>query len=127
MITNDQQAKLLTAVQDASDRWQAAFNSGNATGCAAQYEETATMQAKPFGTFVGTEAIQNFWQKLIDDGFTDVEYVDPTIDIVDESSAVLSAKWKMNNAQGVIHRELWVLDSDGIAKLREDSFEAISE
>ena len=33
---------------------------------------------------------------------------------------------KMNKAQGVIHKELWVLQSDGTAKLREDDFEAMS-
>ena len=31
----------------------------------------------------------------------------------------------MNKAHGVIHRELWVLQEDGSAKLREDNFEAL--
>ncbi|ESA32587.1 hypothetical protein N836_25055 [Leptolyngbya sp. Heron Island J] len=30
----------------------------------------------------------------------------------------------MNKAHGVIHKELWVLQVDGTAKLREDIFEA---
>jgi hypothetical protein len=30
----------------------------------------------------------------------------------------------MNKASGVIHKELWVLQEDGAAKLREDDFEA---
>ncbi len=30
----------------------------------------------------------------------------------------------MNKASGVIHKELWVLQPDGTAKLREDYFEA---
>ncbi len=68
--------------------------------------------------------IQGFWQKLIDDGFKDVEYIDPKIEVLDDSSALLTSGWKMNNAGGVIHRELWVIQADGSAKLREDDFEA---
>ena len=116
--------RVLDAVKEASERWKNAFNSGDAAGCVAQYESNATMQAEPFGTFEGTEAIQAFWQKLVDDGFSDVEYLEPKIEVVDDSSAVLTSGWKMNNAQGVIHRELWVLQEDGTAKLREDHFEA---
>ena len=126
MLTTEKRTMLLTAVKDASEKWKTAFNSGNAIECAAQYESDAVMEARPFGRFVGTEAIQNFWQKLIDDGFTEVEYIAPSIDIIDETSAVLIAKWKMNKAQGVIHRELWVLQDDGTAKLREDDFEAMN-
>ncbi|MEM9090062.1 MAG: isochorismatase [Cyanobacteria bacterium P01_F01_bin.53] len=114
---------VLEAVNTASERWQVAFNRGDAAGCAAQYEAAAVMTAKPLGTFTGTVEIQSFWQKLIDDGFCDVEYLAPTIEVIDETSAVLSAGWKMNKAQGVIHRELWVLQGDGMAKLREDYFE----
>lgn len=117
-------AKVIQAVREASERWKTAFNTGDAAGCAAQYEDSATMQADPFGTFQGTEAIQAFWQKLIDDGFSDVEYLDPKIEVNGEGSAVLTSGWKMNNAQGVIHRELWVIQEDGSAKLREDHFEA---
>ena len=88
------------------------------------YEESAVMNARPFGTFTGTEEILAFWQKLIDDGFADVEYIEPKIEIIDDTSAILKSGWKMNKASGVIHKELWVLQSDGTAKLREDDFEA---
>ncbi len=115
---------LLAAVQEASENWKNAFNSGNAAGCAAQYEANAVMHARPFGTFTGTEEIQGFWSKLIADGFSDVEYIDPTLEVVDETSMLLTSGWKMNNARGVIHKELWVLQDDGTAKLREDDFEA---
>mgnify|MGYP001796539382 FL=1 len=124
MSHNSQNSALLTAVNEASARWKTAFNRGDAAGCTAQYEPSATMEAIPFGTFVGQEKIQGFWQQLIDDGFSDVEYIDPNIEVVDDTSAVLSAKWKMNKAHGVIHKELWVLQADGTAKLREDRFEA---
>lgn len=115
---------VLNAVKTASTKWKNAFNAGDAVGCAAQYEDDAVMQAKPFGTFTGTTEIQAFWQKLIDDGFSNVEYIDPTIDVINVSSAVLASGWKMNKASGVITKEFWVLQSDGTAKLREDNFEA---
>jgi ketosteroid isomerase-like protein len=124
MATKEQQEVVLNAVNKASAQWQSAFNSGDAAGCAAQYETTAIMHARPFGTFKGTSEIQGFWQKLVDDGFSDVEYVEPKIKVVDESSAVLTSGWKMNKASGVIHKELWVIQEDGSAKLREDDFEA---
>jgi ketosteroid isomerase-like protein len=119
-----QNSSLLDAVKDASTRWQTAFNSGDAAGCTAQYEPSATMQAIPFGTFTGSDEIQSFWQNLMDNGFSDVEYIEPKIEIIDETTAVLTSKWQMNKAHGVIHKELWVLQTDGTAKLREDHFEA---
>ncbi len=116
---------LLKAVKEASERWKNAFNSGDAAGCAAQYEPNAVMHAKPFGTFNGTNEIQTFWKQLVDDGFAEVEYVEPKLEVLNDESALLTARWKMNKASGVIHRELWVLQPDGSAKLREDEFEAI--
>lgn len=124
MVEKKQQAVVLNAVIKASEQWKSAFNSGDAAGCAAQYESTAVMHARPFGTFTGTLEIQGFWQQLIDDGFADVEYLEPKFEVVDETSAVLTSGWKMNKASGVIHKELWVLQEDGAAKLREDDFEA---
>ena len=117
---------VLDAVSKASGQWKAAFNSGDAKACAEQYEGDAVMHARPFGTFVGAEQIQAFWQQLIDDGFSDVEYIDPKVEIIDETSALLTSSWKMNKAKGVIHKELWVLQEDGSAKLREDDFEAMN-
>ncbi len=117
--------ELLAAIVAASGRWKNSFNSGDAAGCAAEYEVDAVMHARPFGTFTGREAIVGFWQNLIDDGYSDVDYIEPEISPVDERSAILKSKWKMNKAGGVIHKELWVLQPDGSAKLREDDFEAL--
>ncbi|MEX2962938.1 nuclear transport factor 2 family protein [Microbulbifer sp. TYP-18] len=122
----EQRKDVLHALKVASEKWKAAFNSGNAEGCASQYEADAVMTAKPFGEFRGTEEIKAFWQKLIDDGFCDVEYINPEIEVVDDNSAILSSGWKMNKAKGVITKELWVLQKDGTAKLRIDEFEAQS-
>ncbi len=122
-ITNKQKAIVLDEINKASTQWKAAFNSGDSAGCAAQYENDAVMHARPFGTFTGTVEIQGFWQKLIDDGFSDVDYIDPTVEVISETSAILKSGWKMNKARGVIHKELWVLQVDGTAKLLEDDFE----
>jgi len=124
MISDDQKNTILSAVDAATLRWKTAFNSGDAVGCAAQYEDTAVMHARPFGTYTGTSEILGFWQNLIDGGFSDVEYINPKIDVVDETNAILVSEWKMNKTRGVIHKELWVLQPDGCAKLREDDFEA---
>lgn len=124
MISEEKKKIVLSALSDASEKWKTAFNTGDAEGCAAQYESDAVMVAKPFGTFTGTKEIAAFWQKLIDDGFSDVDYINPEIEVIDESSAVLSSGWRMNKAEGVITKELWVLQHDGTAKLRVDEFEA---
>ncbi len=124
-MADKQNETLLAAVRAASERWQTAFNAGNAAGCAACYEETAVMNAKPFGAFSGRADIEAFWSNIIADGFTDVAYIDPEIKIVDDTSAILSAKWQMNKAFGVITNELWVLQDDGNALLREDDFEVL--
>lgn len=124
MVTEERQRIVIAAVNAASERWKSAFNSGDAAGCAAQYEDNAVMNAQPFGTFTGRDEIAAFWEKLISDGFSDVDYVDPVLDVIDDDSAILKSGWKMNNAFGVITKELWVLQADGSAKLREDNFEA---
>lgn len=125
MQDSRRESAVLSAVTQASDAWKAAFNAGDAAGCAAQYEDDATMHARPFGTFTGTEAIKTFWQNLIDDGYSDVEYVEPKLEALDETSVLLTSGWRMNKAAGVIHKELWVMQEDGTAKLREDDFEAM--
>ena len=117
--------RVIEAVEKASRGWRNAFNRGDAAGCAAAYEDDAVMEAKPFGVYRGRADIEAFWRQLIEDGFRDVSYIEPDISVVDESSAILSAKWTMNNAHGVISRELWVLQADGSARLREDAFEAL--
>ena len=125
MLTDEQKTVVLNAVKKASEAWIAAFNAGDVEGCVAQYEENAVMNVNPFGQFTGSDQIRAFWEKLIGEGFSEVKYVDPKIEVINETRAELKAGWKMNKAHGVIHRELWVLQEDGSAKLREDNFEAL--
>lgn len=118
---------LVTAVAKASKTWRDAFNTGDAATAAAMYEEDAVMVAKPFGTFTGRAAIQSFWADLIDKGFSNIAYYHTQTAIVDTSlqAVKISAEWQMNNAKGIITNELWVLQADGGALLREDHFEVI--
>ncbi len=123
-MNEDQKNTVIAAVEAASTKWKNAFNAGDAARCASAYEENAVMNAKPFGTFTGRTEIEAFWAKLITDGFADVEYVEPKLEVRDKTSAILKSGWRMNNAHGVITNELWVLQEDGTALLREDDFEA---
>ncbi|TQV69704.1 isochorismatase [Exilibacterium tricleocarpae] len=125
MTSKNQRDAVLKAVNAASSTWKSAFNAGDAAGCAIQYEKNASMRAEPFGAFTGREAIQAFWQNLINEGYSEVDYIEPKIEVINSSSAVLKSGWKMNKAGGVIHKELWVIQEDGTAKLREDHFEVV--
>ncbi len=107
--------------------WQVAFNNQDAAGCAAQYAEDAVMVAKPFGTFEGREAIQAFWQNVIDQGFKDVDYTNTKWEKAGETSYILTSDWTMNNAFGVVHKELWEIQTDGASRLTYDEFEVLGE
>ena len=124
MTIKDHHETILKAVKAGSYIWTTAFNAGGAQGCANQYEDNATMRAEPFGQFVGRKKIEGFWQNLIDEGYSDVEYIDPQFTIIDSSSGLLKSGQKMDKGSGVIHRELQMIQADGNAKLREDYFEA---
>ncbi|NRF29686.1 nuclear transport factor 2 family protein [Vibrio coralliilyticus] len=118
---------VLEACQAGIEAWKAAFNRQDAKGCAEQYAEGTTMIAKPFGTFEGCEQIQAFWQNIIDQGFSDVSYTDTTWEKVDDNNYILSSKWTMNKAFGVVHKEVWTLQEDGKARLTYDEFEVLGE
>lgn len=118
---------ILAACQQGIENWKQAFNHQNAAGCAAQYTEKAVMTAKPFGTFVGREAIREFWQQIIDQGFTDVSYRNTTWEMKDHNAYILRSEWSMNKAWGVVHEEIWVVQPDGQALLESDEFEVLGE
>ncbi|GJL55197.1 MAG: hypothetical protein NPIRA02_23290 [Nitrospirales bacterium] len=124
-VTKKQRKRLIAAVQKASAAWVEAFNNGDAAACARAYDVNARMSAKPFGTFTGRKSIQSFWEQLIGDGYAQVRYEEPTIEVINAKTAVVSANWEMNKAYGVITKELWVLQEDGQAKLKIDSFKIL--
>ncbi|MCF6459115.1 nuclear transport factor 2 family protein [Pseudoalteromonas sp. MMG024] len=119
--------QILNACKDSITAWQNAFNNQDAAGCAAQYSKHAVMHARPFGTFKGTTEIEFFWQGIIKQGFKDVEYTDVAWSKFDDKSFILSSKWTMNKAYGVVHRELWRVEEDGKARLIDDEFEVQGE
>ena len=124
-MTKEQRDTLLMAVQKASEAWVEAFNSGDAARCANAYDVNGIMTAKPFGTFAGRNNIQTFWQKLITQGYAKVRYIDMKVEVINAKAAVISSKWEMNKAHGIITKELWVLHGDGQAKLKIDNFEVL--
>lgn len=107
--------------------WQQAFNQQDAKGCAAQYCQDCVMEAKPFGTFSGREAIEQFWQGIIDQGFKDVQYTEVEWLAEGDNGFLLSSKWTMNKAFGAVHKEHWVIENDGKARLASDYFEVLGE
>ena len=119
--------KVLEACKKGIAAWQQAFNKQDAKGCAEQYQDNCVMQAEPFGTFEGKEAIQAFWQNIIDQGFADVDYTEVTWEAEGEDGYILTSSWTMNKAFGVVHREHWQVGEDGLAKLASDHFEVQGE
>lgn len=52
------------------------------------------MNVEPFGQYNGKKEIKAFWKKLVGDGFSNVEYLKPNIEVINETSAVLISGWK---------------------------------
>ncbi len=69
-------------------------------------------------------AILAFWKDIVAKGFDDVVYINTTTKVLDDTSACISASWRMNKANGVITNEFWVVQPDGRALLRKDHFES---
>ena len=80
------------------------------------------MVAKPFGTFEGRKAINEFWTPFIESGATDLKYTNTKIEIVSKTEVVISSDWSMNVGNGIITNETWV-KTNGIWKLKNDHFE----
>ncbi|OZS41655.1 YybH family protein [Photobacterium sanguinicancri] len=118
---------VLNECKAAISRWQTAFNNQNAAGCAEQYTPDSVMDTRPFGRFEGREAIQAFWQNIMDQGFKEVDYTNVTWDAEGDDGFILTASWTMNKAFGAVHREYWQIQADGKARLVTDDFEVQGE
>lgn len=121
------QEQVLAACKAGIALWQQAFNAQDAKACANQYCDDAVMTASPFGKFNGRDAIQAFWQNIIDQGYHTVAYTDVTWECCEEGGYILTANWTMNKAYGVITREHWIVEADGCARLIDDQFEIQGE
>lgn len=111
----------------ASQEWITNFNMGNVDACVAGYLPNAVIDAKPMGTFTGTKEIDDFWRPFITSGATDLQYQEVSLEIIDETTAHLSAKWHMNVGRGVISLEKWVKQSNGQWLLAHDAFEVLEQ
>ena len=126
-----QEAAALATCKESISIWQKAFNNQDAAGCAGQYTADSVMDARPFGTFTGRDAIQAFWQNIMDQGYADVAYTDVKWQAISEEGQepgyILTSSWTMNKAFGVVHKEHWVVEADGRARLLTDDFEIQGE
>ena len=121
------QEAVRTEVLAQSQNWIKNFNLGNVEACIAAYQADAVMQAKPMGTFVGLETISEFWKPFMASGAKDLEYHDVVVEVLDDSTVLLSANWSMNVGRGVITKEKWVKQKDGNWQLAEDDFEVLEQ
>jgi len=113
-------------VLSASKNWIANFNKGNAEACAKGYAAKATMNAIPFGVKNGKAEISEFWTTFIASGATNLIYTALRIEIVNETTAFLSANWSMNVGRGVIYQEKWE-KKEGKWVLTYDDFEVLEK
>ena len=103
----------------------AAFNRGDLDHCADTYTPSALLEAKPFGTYAGREAIRSFWLELMSKGAKELNYECIKAEQLDAHTVLLSASWTMNIGGGVITLERWE-DHNGQWMLAEDRFEVLS-
>ena len=113
------------AIEAATESWATAFNRGDAAGCAAHYHPEARLHGQPFPANEGRDSIEVFWQKLIEEGYTDVRYLDRQIELTPAGSAIVTSPWSMNRARGMITREEWQKDSTGKWLIMSDEFEIL--
>lgn len=118
---------ILDLCKEGISAWQKAFNNQDAAGCAAQYTEDCIMEAKPLGVFKGRQEILGCWKNIIDQGFANVEYSNVKWEAAEDGGYILTSSWEMNKAFGVVHREHWIVEQDGKARLKSDSFEIQGE
>jgi ketosteroid isomerase-like protein len=93
--------------------------------CADTYTDDALLEAKPFGTFAGREAIRSFWMDLVANGARELNYERIQVVQLDENTVHVSAQWTMNIGGGFISLERWE-NRGGRWMLAEDRFEVLS-
>ena len=116
----------LEEVIKASIDWTNSFNAGRSDVCGNGYSKNATMNAIPFASINGKSGIEAFWEKLINDGATNLTYHNPTFKITTNNTAFLSSNWSMNIGEGKIYQEKWKLIS-GKWLLTYDEFQVLKQ
>ncbi|MTI30426.1 hypothetical protein [Xanthovirga aplysinae] len=110
----------------ASKDWINNFNNGNVEACVNGYTKEAILRTLPFGLKKGRKEISDFWTPFIKSGATNLIYTNPSVEVVDEKTALLSANWSMNVGRGVIYQEKWE-KIDGKWLLTYDDFEVLEQ
>lgn len=114
-------------VLEVSRQWIASFNQGDVDACVAAYKPDAIINAKPYGSFQGTESIDGFWRPFMEAGAGDVVYSNVQVRAIDDQTVVLSADWSMNVGSGIITLERWEKQPDGKWLLDQDDFEVLKQ
>ena len=118
----DQMAR--AEVMHTSRTWVTSFNAGDLDACFRGYTKEAELCAKPIGSVRGRDEIEAFWRDFVSQtGATDLQYDHVRIEVDSPTRVRLAADWRMNVGRGVITKELWVRQSDGVWRLEEDHFE----
>ncbi|MDY8135491.1 hypothetical protein [Aquimarina sp. 2201CG5-10] len=99
-------------VLQASKDWINAFNQGNVSTCIAGYKKDAVMRATPFGLKQGETEIEAFWKPFIESGASNLIYTNVAIEVINKTTALLSANWSMNIGRGVIYQEKWIKENN---------------
>ncbi len=114
-------------VLEVSRQWIASFNRGDVDACVAGYKSDAVVNAKPYGSFQGTEAIDGFWRPFMGSGAGDLVYSNVQVRAIDDQTVVLSADWSMNVGSGVTTLERWEKQPDGEWLLEQGDFEVLKQ
>ncbi|GAA4273173.1 hypothetical protein U6A24_07840 [Aquimarina gracilis] len=92
-------------VLNASKNWIMNFNAGNAVACVKGYDRNVLVRAMPFGIKKGSSEISGFWKPFISSGATNLIYTNVSIEVVNKTTAFLSADRSMNIGKGIIYQE----------------------
>ena len=108
--------------------WIANFNTGDVTACVcrlyAQRHHAGHTVGNVFGPGSDRRAFGGpSWLQ----GLGNWSYDNIRLEVVDESTVLLSADWRMNVGRGVITMEKWVKQSDGNWLLEQDDFEVVEQ
>mgnify|MGYP000517387887 CR=1 FL=1 len=111
----------------ASNNWIKNFNKGNVDYCVNAYTTNATMNAKPFGTFKGRKKIDDFWRPFVASGASFLVYRNTEVKEINSTTVHVSSNWSMNVGEGIITKEEWIKEKDGVWRLRTDNFEVLKQ
>ncbi|MGB0870599.1 MAG: hypothetical protein ACPGSD_13460 [Flavobacteriales bacterium] len=113
-------------VLNASKIWTENFNKGNTEYCVNAYDQSAILSATPIGVKMGRKEISEFWTPFMASGATNLIYSNVKIEIVNSTTAFLSANFSMNVVSGVIFQEKWE-KKEGKWVLTYDNFQVLEQ